>query len=203
MAYHPTVEFESLTMKQLVYLHGFNSGPQSLKAEETRDWLARHAPHTGFHCPQLSVHPAIALDQAHRLVAGLPADTLLVGSSLGGFYAAWLAQTLGRRAVLINPTVQPHLDLAQFPREQVHPYTGEHYLLDDADVATLAGHRLARPDPARFWLVLGSADEVLDWRLSARLFQGCRQTLFNGDDHRLTRWPECLPHLAAFAAFTA
>lgn len=189
-------------MTDYLYLHGFNSSPQSLKARETADWLRQHAPDSRFHCPALSVHPALALQQAHDLIAGLPADTLLIGSSLGGFYAAWLAQQMDRRAVLINPAIEPHLDLARLPREQTNPYSGEHYRLDDADMAALLAHRLQRPDPERFWVVLGSADEVLDWRSAARHFPGSRLTVYNGDDHRLQRWPECLPHLPAFAVPT-
>lgn len=188
-------------MTDYLYLHGFNSGPQSLKARETADWLARHDPASHFHCPSLSVHPAQALPQAARVLTSLQENTLLIGSSLGGFYAAWLAQTLNRRAVLINPAIEPHLDLSHLPREQIHPGTGEHYYLDDADQEALRTHQIAHPDLDRFWLVLGTADEVLDWRHAARRFQGCRQTLFNGDDHRLQRWPECLPQLAQFAHY--
>ncbi|MBV8049364.1 MAG: hypothetical protein JO171_19605 [Paludibacterium sp.] len=187
-------------MTDYLYLHGFNSSPQSLKARETADWLGKHAPDSRFHCPALSVHPGEAIAQSQALIAALPQDTLLIGSSLGGFYAAWLAQTLDRRAVLINPAIEPHLDLARLPAEQTNPYTGEHYRLDEADMAALMAHRLPQPDQDRFWLVLGSADEVLDWRRAARHFHGCRQTVFNGDDHRLQRWPECLPALPAFAA---
>lgn len=186
-------------MTEFVYLHGFNSSPHSLKAQETRDWLARHAPSARFHCPRLSPHPAQALATAHDLVAALPADTLLIGSSLGGFYAAWLADTLKRKAVLINPAVLPHLELQRFAGEQRNPYSDEIYTLTAADFDALAAHQVPHPDPARYWLIQGSRDEVLDWRVAARHFQGCRQTLFNGDDHRLSRWPECLPLLDTFA----
>ncbi|VEB39893.1 esterase YqiA [Chromobacterium violaceum] len=76
----------------IVYLHGFNSGPQSLKAGETASWLRQHAPDIVLHCPRLSPHPAEAARQADELIAGLPADTLLIGSSLGGFYATLQAE---------------------------------------------------------------------------------------------------------------
>ena len=108
-------------MTEFVYLHGFNSSPHSLKAQETRDWLARHAPSARFHCPRLSPHPAQALAAAHDLVAALPADTLLIGSSLGGFYAAWLADTLKRKAVLINPAVCRTLSCSALPASSATP----------------------------------------------------------------------------------
>ena len=186
-------------MTDIVYLHGFNSSPHSLKARETADWLQAHAPDIRLHCPQLPVHPARALDCALTLIRSLPEDTLLVGSSLGGFYATWLAETCARRAVLINPAVEAPALLRTLPARQRHPFTGEDYTLDAADFATLEAHQVLRPDPARYWLILGSADEVLDWKAAARRFAGARLTLFNGDDHRLARWPECLPALAEHA----
>jgi predicted esterase YcpF (UPF0227 family) len=187
-------------MTDFLYLHGFNSSPESLKARETRDWLQQHLPAARFHAPALSPHPRQAMKEAESLLQSLPQDTLLIGSSLGGFYASWLAENLQRRAVLINPTVQPHLDLLRLPREQLHPYSGEVYSLTDEDAQALEAHQVRKPNPARYWLVLGSQDEVLDWRLAAQHFQGSKLTLFSGDNHRLQRWPECLPGLPAFAA---
>ncbi|GGY12657.1 YqiA/YcfP family alpha/beta fold hydrolase [Paludibacterium paludis] len=183
----------------VVYLHGFNSGPQSLKAGETRSYMERLGAGHLFHSPRLSPHPAMALAQAENLIRTLPGDTLLIGSSLGGFYATWLAEKLDRRAVLINPAVVPDLDLAPYVGEQENPYTGERYILTRADLDTLFERHVERPEPSRYWLVLGARDEVLDWRIAARHFRGARQTVFSGDDHRLARWPECLESLPDFA----
>ncbi|TCP11366.1 hypothetical protein EV683_11323 [Crenobacter luteus] len=187
-------------MPDIVYLHGFQSGPGSAKARETRDWLAARGLAATFHAPQLPPHPADALREARALLETLPASTLLIGSSLGGFYATWLAETLDRRAVLINPSTRPfELFEARFG-EHVHPYTGERFTLGPADADALRAHFIPRPDPRRYWLVQGSHDEVIDWRVAARDFAGCRHTVFAGDDHRLQRWHECLPELMAFAA---
>src|SRR4029077_7893008 len=47
------------------------------------------------------------------LTAGWPAATTgVIGSSLGGFYATIVAESLGCRAVLLNPAVDPARDLA-------------------------------------------------------------------------------------------
>jgi predicted esterase YcpF (UPF0227 family) len=186
-------------MTDFLYLHGFNSGPGSAKARETQAFLAEHGLAARFHFPQLSPYPGEALQQAAAELDALPPDTLLIGSSLGGFYATWLAETRQRRAVLINPSVRPFLRQDVLTVEQLHPYTGQRYRLTAADLALLKRHFIARPTPARYWLLLGSADETLDWHEAARHYAGCRQTVLNADDHRLTRWPECLPGLLDFA----
>ncbi|POZ60862.1 YqiA/YcfP family alpha/beta fold hydrolase, partial [Chromobacterium alticapitis] len=151
----------------IVYLHGFNSSPLSLKAGETAAWLAAHAPDIQFHCPRLSPHPAEALSQAETLLLALPPNTLLIGSSLGGFYATCLAERHGRPAALINPAVRPDRDLARFAGKQTNPYTGEVYTLGDDDLQALLAQRVDQPSAGRYWLLLGSRDEVLDWREAA------------------------------------
>lgn len=187
-------------MPHIVYLHGFNSSEQSAKAHETGAFLGERGLAAQFHCPRLPPHPADAIAAATALLQTLPADTLLIGSSLGGFYASWLAEALDLRAVLINPAIYPDRSLAGFLGPQTNPYTGEQYTLDEADLTALRRLHVGRPTPERYWLVLGTADEVLDWREAAHHYRGARQTVFNGDDHRLARWTECLPGVLAFAA---
>ncbi|KJH67727.1 hypothetical protein UF16_09605 [Chromobacterium violaceum] len=186
-------------MMHIVYLHGFNSCPQSLKAGETASWLRQHAPDIVLHCPRLSPHPAEAARQADELIVGLPADTLLIGSSLGGFYATLLAERHDRPAALINPAVRPDRDLERFRGEQTNPYTGEVYTLGDDDLRALQEQRTAAPAAGRYWLLLGSRDETLDWREAAVHYRHSRQTVFNGDDHRLNNWPKVLPEVVAWA----
>ncbi|WP_434631731.1 YqiA/YcfP family alpha/beta fold hydrolase [Chromobacterium sp. CV08] len=182
----------------IVYLHGFNSGPQSLKAGETAAWLRQHAPDIGLSCPRLSPHPAEAIAQASALLDALAADTLLIGSSLGGFYATHLAQRYALPAALINPAVRPDRDLARFAGEQTNPYTGEVYTLGEADLRALQAQRVEKPDSGRYWLLLGSRDETLDWREAAVHYRHSRQTVLNGDDHRLNNWPKVLPEVVAW-----
>lgn len=185
-------------MPHIVYLHGFNSSEQSAKARETAAFLEQRGLDGAFHCPRLPPHPADAIAAATTLLQTLPADTVLIGSSLGGFYASWLAEALDLRAVLINPAVRPDRSLAAYLGPQTNPYTGEQYTLGQADLEALRRLAVERPRAARYWLVLGTADEVLDWREAALHYRGARQTVFNGDDHRLARWPECLPGVLAW-----
>ena len=182
-------------MTHYLYLHGFQSGPQSLKARETHDFLAASGAGHSFAAPQLSPYPATAIAQAASLIAAQQQPLVLIGSSLGGFYASHLAERFRLPAVLINPAITPQHDLARFLGPQHNPYTGEDYVLTEQHMAELEAIQPAGVTAANYWLVLGTADEVLDWRVAARHYAGARQTVFNGDDHRLQRWPQCLPGL--------
>lgn len=182
-------------MTHYLYLHGFQSGPQSLKARETGDFLAGCGQPHAFSAPQLSPYPATAIAQLANWLTARREPVVLIGSSLGGFYATHLAERFGLPALLINPAVYPEHDLARFLGPQHNPYTGEDYVLTEQHMAELQAIRPERLHAANYWLVLGTADEVLDWRVAARHYRGARQTMFNGDDHRLQRWPQCLPGL--------
>ena len=92
----------------LLYLHGFRSSPKSFKARMMADWLARHRPDVHWWCPQLPPSPRQAMQELLAGVQDWPRERMaVVGSSLGGFYATHVAETLGCRAVLLNPAVHP------------------------------------------------------------------------------------------------
>jgi predicted esterase YcpF (UPF0227 family) len=122
---------------------------------------------------------------------------LLIGSSLGGFYATHLAERFRVPAVLINPAVTPERELAGFLGPLHNPYTGEDYVLGPEHMAELAAIRPLTITPALYWLVLGTADEVLDWQEAAARYRGASQTILEGDNHRLESWPNCLTGLLA------
>jgi predicted esterase YcpF (UPF0227 family) len=57
----------------------------------------------------------------------------VIGSSLGGFYATWVAQQTGCPAVLLNPAVDPARDLAAYIGEQTQFHTPEeHFFFEPA-----------------------------------------------------------------------
>jgi uncharacterized protein len=98
----------------MVYLHGFNSGPASAKAQQLGNAIAALDPRSrpAYFVPQLHHRPATARRELMAWVdaANCPSgnDTLtFAGSSLGGFYATFLAERYGAKAVLINPAIRP------------------------------------------------------------------------------------------------
>ncbi len=111
-------------------------------------------------------------------------DLAIVGSSLGGFYATWLAEKYGARAVLVNPAIRPFEDLRPFVGRQRNPYTGEEYDVTPAhfeELAALAVARITRPE--RYFLLVRTGDEVLDWHAAVAFYAGAFQYVAGGGDH--------------------
>ncbi|WP_338057075.1 esterase YqiA [Salinivibrio socompensis] len=164
----------------LLYLHGFNSSPDSLKARQMREYCHRHRPDIEVLVPQLPSHPAPTIHLLTELVDtyGATHQLGLVGSSLGGFLATWLSERYQLPAVLVNPAVRPYELLQDYIGEQVNPYTQERYCLDAADIGAL--RELDVPslsEPARIWLLQQMGDEVLDYRQAVDKFSASKQTV--------------------------
>ncbi|WP_431100156.1 YqiA/YcfP family alpha/beta fold hydrolase [Roseateles noduli] len=185
----------------LLYLHGFRSSPRSAKALRMARWTAEHRPDLVFACPQLPPSPREAMALVDTLIRDWPRDTMAVmGSSLGGFYATWVAQHTGARTVLLNPAVDPARDLAHYIGEQTcwqNPEERFFFRPEFVDelVALNAG-ALAHPD--RMLAVIAKGDEVLDWREMHARYASCRIKLLEGSDHGLADFDDYLDELTAF-----
>jgi predicted esterase YcpF (UPF0227 family) len=188
-------------VERLLYLHGFRSSPQSFKARWMADWVAVHAPALEWVCPQLPPSPAAALAEIRRLVAGWePHGSAVVGSSLGGFYATVLAESLGCRAVVINPAVDPARDLAaHIGRQTMYHDPSASFEFEPAYVDEL--RRVTPParlrHAGRILAIVAKGDEILDWREMAARYARGPLKLVAGSDHGLSDFERHVPDLLA------
>jgi predicted esterase YcpF (UPF0227 family) len=184
----------------ILYLHGFRSSPQSMKARLVGERMAALGLQDQLLSPQLPASPKLAMELALQLVQGVNPDELaIIGSSLGGYYATWLAERLGCRAVLLNPAVVPQLDLG------AHVGLTQAYHSDDpfefkqeyiAELRALAVPAITRPQ--RYYLIAATGDEVLDYRTMLAHYQGARQTIIEGSDHAISGFDQYLERVLAF-----
>lgn len=184
---------------RLIYLHGFRSSPRSFKAQLLARRMAEIGRATAFACPQLPASPANAIALVERTLAPGPGDTL-VGSSLGGYYATWLAQRHGCRAVLLNPAVNPAEGLRAHvgPQQMFHsddPFVFEARYLDELAMLR-AGPSNA---PHRILLIAAKGDELLDWRDMVARYPGSRHIVLEGSDHGLSNFADLMDEVLRFA----
>ena len=187
----------------IVYLHGLNSAPTSVKASALGAAIAALpvASRPEYAVPKLHHRPAVAMrDVVAWIDERKPASLGLVGSSLGGFYATWLAERYDASAVLINPSVRPFADLERYLGPQRNLYTGEEYELTREHFAELAMLRIERiTRPERYFLLTQSGDEVLDWREAVSYYGGTWQFVQGGGDHAFQDFEAQIPTILHFA----
>jgi uncharacterized protein len=188
----------------IVYLHGFNSAPSSHKARTMARYLQDRGLGEKFACPLLPHVPGEAISLIESLPAMLdPRDVTFVGSSLGGFYATWLAEKYACRAILIQPAVFPHVGLEKYLGRQKNLYTGAEYELTPAHLQGWRKLCVEKVDSERYLLLLETGDEVLDYREAVRKYEGARMVIREGGDHMLQSFPEHLPRMLDFAGVSS
>ncbi len=180
-------------------LHGFTSGPQSHKAQALGARMRERGLGEKFICPQLPASPREAIALAEGLIARHGVSTV-VGSSLGGYYSTYLAESFDLKAVLVNPAVIAHLSLKDYVGPQRWLYTGEAFDFGREHIEELRAIEIpVLGKPQRFWLLVEEGDETLDYRHAVSRYAGARQTVLPGGDHSFTRWNDYLDPVIAFA----
>jgi predicted esterase YcpF (UPF0227 family) len=166
----------------LIYIHGFNSAPNSFKARLVGERMRALGREAEYLVPALPHRPSEAIALLCDTVERFPAAAM-IGSSLGGFYATWLAERYALRVVLVNPAVRPYVLLNGYLGQQKNLYTGAEYELTPQHIAELKSLEVDAITPERYLLLTRTGDEVLDYRLAVEKYRGARQHVIPGGDH--------------------
>lgn len=185
----------------LLYLHGFRSSPLSTKARLVQQRMAQQHPHVTLWCPQLPPSPRQAMEAVMQGIATWPCTQMAVmGSSLGGYYATWIAEQTGCRAVLLNPAVHAARDLAT--QVGVHPSWHEPQETFEFkagyvdELRELAVPAITRPE--RYYALIAQGDEVLDWREMSAHYPGAPGRILEGSDHAISEFALYLDEVLGF-----
>ena len=188
----------------LLYIHGFNSSAQSHKARLTRERMAALGRAEEFACPDLDHRPRRAIAQLEALIGGAgDAPVSMIGSSLGGYYATYLAEKHALRAALLNPAVRPYERLHEALGPQRNLYTGAPYQFTSGHLSELEALEVPHVTASRYLLLVTTGDEVLDYRMAVTRYAGCRQVVIEGGDHGLSGFVDYLDPVLAFCGVGA
>ena len=198
----------------LIYIHGLDSDANSTKGLLLDEYCQQHHADIKVHRPDLNQPPKVVFDKLLKLVAELDADSkvVLVGSSLGGYFATLVSNETGCPALLINPSTQPHITLQRFYddksaadvlktdsyQEKVLHTTEGGWAITKADLQWFAHHQLLTVEnPSEVTVMLKKGDELLDTNLSAAFYQHQGATVIaqDGGDHRFSDFAEHLPEV--------
>ncbi len=183
----------------ILYLHGFRSSPRSTKARQIEARLQARGI-AGYHCPQLPVSPGEAAVLIEDIVSR-PDDAPLsiIGSSLGGYYATWIAERVDCRVALLNPAIRPDRDLTRHLGVQTVYHSDETIDIRPEFLDELKALRVGPVTrPERYLLVAATGDEVLDWREMVARYPDVRRRVIDGSDHGLSDFDDYLDDVIDF-----
>ena len=192
----------------IIYLHGFNSTGDSAKGQALKAALGNKI---SFYTPTYHYEPEQAINglksYIHEVLEQHAANEprMIIGSSLGGFYAQYLArQFTGFKAVLINPALGPVSTLQKYIGENENFYTGEKYILQQIHINQLKQYRVDNPCSQGSKIIptlvlLDQADEIIDYHFAYENYSPCsRVILFPGGDHQFQHLNEAIPVIQKF-----
>lgn len=184
----------------ILYLHGFRSSPASFKARLIADYLRQAGRSAEYCCPQLPASPQLAIEQLLPLCASVPSSKLtLIGSSLGGYYATYLAEQFACRAVLLNPAVKLPRDLTSYIGVTTLYHSNEVFEFKAEYLQELTRYAVSNiTQPERYFLIAATGDEVLDWREMVAHYSGAKQLIIQGSDHGISDFTPYLSQVIAF-----
>jgi len=188
-------------MHNVLFIHGFNSSPQSEKAQITKSYLAQHYPKVNFYCPQVATTPKAAIEQLRQYFVENNSSTdtwSLIGSSLGGYFSTYLSETFGIKAVLVNPAIKPYELLSNYVGEQVNPYTQECYQVESSYLNDLLYLEQKTVVKENYMVMVQTGDEVLDYQQAVDKFQGSHLIVQQGGDHSFVSYKNMLPQIVEF-----
>lgn len=152
-----------------------------------------------YACPALPASPRAAADLALGVASRAATPIAVIGSSLGGYYATWVAERTGCRAVLLNPAIAPARDLeAHLGRQPVFFSSEEiefrvEHLQELREIDTPS---ISRPE--RYFLVAATGDALIDYRTMTRKYAGARQKIIEGSDHELSDFARYMDEVLEF-----
>lgn len=192
-------------MHHLVYLHGFLSSPESLKAQQTLAFAKKHYPAVNVHIPLLSGNINGALKTIDALMATLPiARTCFIGSSMGGFLSTYCIENYAcgmgnAKAVLVNPAVNPANLLSHYLGRHQNPYTNEVFDILPEHIKIFKMLYIDKLcDPQKYKVLLQTGDETLDYQLAVNKYMGAHVLVEQGGDHSFVGYEDYLPSIFQF-----
>ena len=196
----------------IIYIHGLDSDANSTKGVLLEKYCQQYHPDISVYRPDLNSAPEQVFEQLVKLVTQLnrDAETVLIGSSLGGYFSTLVSNHTGCAALLLNPSTQPHITLQRFASESSSTASGESKTLNNeilhttaggwhithADLQWFAAHPLESINyPDKMAVFIKEGDELLNPEMSKQFYeeQGAMVTVQAGGDHRFSDFGEQLP----------
>lgn len=168
----------------IIYIHGFASSGFGSKPQKFKEYFEEE-----IITISLSTIPNLAIDTLEQIIEfslNKDEDVYLIGSSLGGFYALYLANKYDLKAVLINPAVNPWSTLHRYEGVEfvTNYYDNSRFEFTSEHIKSLRNYEVNfLKEPENFITLLQEEDEVLDFNDSANKLKDTQLIIEEGGNH--------------------
>jgi predicted esterase YcpF (UPF0227 family) len=164
-----------------IYIHGFGGSGQGLKASLFREYYK--SINKPFIAPSLSHIPDLAISTLEELIESYDGKVTLIGSSLGGYYAVYLANKYKIKAVLLNPSTEPFITVKNILDKDPEYYFSYNFIITDKHIGMLKKYETIINDPSLLTVMVQTGDELLDYKKALKKFSNSKQIVDEGGSH--------------------
>ena len=186
----------------ILYIHGFASSGEGAKATLFKTLACNHP----VYAPSLSNIPDLAIQTLSECITlckksedPLFSTVHIIGSSLGGYYAHYLAYKYRLKAVLINPALYPYNRLSSYEGMVKNYYDNSHFECHVTHFEMLKKYDVpATVENDNILLLSQKGDEVLDYREAVGKLGGATMMVQDGGDHTFENITDYLDAIGTF-----
>ena len=186
-------------MTKILYLHGFASSADSMKAKVIESFVKKNTSSTKILIPDLDNNIKNAYQQIEAIIK-TESPSSIIGSSLGGFFGTYFAQKYDLLCVNINPAIPP-IDMSEYLGENQNYSTGEKFVIDQdqLDWLDLMNKKIrSLKKHQNFMTLVQSGDEILDYKLAIEYFSSSQIEVIFGGNHSFEDFESHIPKIQKF-----
>tara|TARA_X000000950_G_scaffold204030_1_gene245601 strand:- start:4492 stop:5067 length:576 start_codon:yes stop_codon:yes gene_type:complete len=179
---------------KIIYLHGFNSSAESKKSKILDSYL-KEEKLINLESPNLNSSPSRAISQVEKIIKESSSKVCVLGSSLGGLYATFIADKYNLKSVTINPVVRNHISgMKDIVGSHKNFHTNEEYEFTTKDYLDLQKLGLKElKKPLNHLCFIKMSDEVLDHNKTLAYFSKSYVLSEKGGNHSYDDFFEKIP----------
>ena len=183
----------------VIYIHGFGGSGEGIKAKAFREYFQQID--EKFIAPSLSYNPDLAIRTLQELIELCDEDIYLIGSSLGGFYASYLASnTKVKKIVLINPALEAPKTLKKYIGDAKNFYDESTFEWNTQHIEAIKKYEPCLLHKERFMVLLQRDDDIIDYKVALEKLQGAKFIIESGGGHSFEGIEDCFEDIRAFFA---
>jgi len=167
--------------RSILYLHGYDSSSKGEKPKILRSLY----PKNRLLIPDLPLDPLECMTLSEDTLRTASNDTIIIGASLGGFYAYYLACKFKRDCLLINPVYQPAMEAKKLLEAENNPEKKK-VIMDAANMyLSYMSNLNSMKHPMNCFVALGNNDATLDSEASSLHFADAFVKSYDDDHYML------------------
>jgi predicted esterase YcpF (UPF0227 family) len=185
---------------KIIYLHGFNSSSNSKKAKIFKNSKFVVSSGIKVFFPDLPVSPKEAIKNILGLAKSCDFKVSLIGSSLGGFYSTYIADTYNLKSININPVVPSHLkDMKDLIGNHRNYHSDESYLFSQDMYEYLHKIKIKKLKyPLNHLSLIQLEDEVLNHFKTLSYYKNSNLCVEKDGSHEYKEFEEKIPLILDF-----